>query len=83
VDGARASVAALAVQVQLHFDIVSSLEFCVRSERTLLLSSSSDCTVQLYDVITKSLIGVFGQVCLCFVSGIFLLIVHFEVIGHT
>jgi len=62
VDGACVSVTALKVEIQLHLDIVSSLQFCVWNGRTLLLSSSLDCSVQLYDVTTKSLVGVFGQV---------------------
>ena len=44
-----------------HQDMVTSLEMCVRNERTLILSASSDCSVGLWDIYGNQ-IGTFGQV---------------------
>jgi len=52
----------LELEIQLHQDIINSLEVCVRNERILIISASADCTVQLLDVTTKTVVGTFGQV---------------------
>ena len=44
--------------------MVTSLEMCVRNERTLVLSASSDCSVGLWDIYGNQ-IGTFGQVRVC------------------
>ena len=54
-------VTALKSQFQSHLDMINSLEMCVRNERLLILSASSDCSVQLWDIYGNH-IGVFGQV---------------------
>ncbi|ELU05069.1 hypothetical protein CAPTEDRAFT_229382 [Capitella teleta] len=43
-----------------HIDALSTLEIFVRNERTLILSASADCSVQLWDIYGNQ-IGVFGQ----------------------
>lgn len=55
------SCTALKSQFLCHVDMINSLEICVRNERTLILSASSDCSVQLWDIYGNH-IGVFGQV---------------------
>ncbi|KAK2183025.1 hypothetical protein NP493_327g03000 [Ridgeia piscesae] len=47
-------------QFQPHSDLISSIELCERNERTLVLSSSTDCSVALWDIYGNK-IGVFGQ----------------------
>ena len=54
-------VLAMLSQFQPHSDMVSSIELCERNERTLVLSSSTDCSVALCDIYGNK-IGVFGQV---------------------
>jgi WD40 repeat protein len=49
------------VQVQLHVDMINTLAICTRNEHLLVISTSVDCSVQLYDVTTKSIVGTFGQ----------------------
>lgn len=48
-------------QFQQHVDLISSLEVFERNERTLILSGSDDCSVQLADI-EGNAIGCFGQV---------------------
>ena len=52
---------ALHSQWQPHNDIITSLEICVRNDRTLVLSASMDCSVALWDIYGNQ-IGIFGQV---------------------
>ena len=52
---------ALQSQFQSHNDMISSLDMCTRNDRPLVLSASSDCSVQLWDVYGNK-IGIFGQV---------------------
>ncbi|KAK3094556.1 hypothetical protein FSP39_003370 [Pinctada imbricata] len=47
-------------QFQPHSDMINTLEIMERNERLLVLSSSSDCSVALYDV-RGNKIGIFGQ----------------------
>ena len=48
-------------QFQQHVDLISSIEVFERNERTLILSGSADCSVQLTDI-DGNPIGCFGQV---------------------
>ncbi|XP_074661966.1 cilia- and flagella-associated protein 337-like isoform X2 [Tubulanus polymorphus] len=50
----------LKAQWQPHVDIINSIEIFERNDRILVLTSSSDCSVALYDIDGK-LIGIFGQ----------------------
>ena len=52
---------ALHSQWQPHNDVITSLEVCLRNDRTLVLSSSVDCSVALWDIYGNQ-IGIFGQV---------------------
>nr|XP_006816071.1 PREDICTED: WD repeat-containing protein 49-like [Saccoglossus kowalevskii] len=45
---------------QPHADTINSLQLCVRNERLLIISGSSDCSVALWDIYGNH-IGVFGQ----------------------
>lgn len=47
-------------QFQQHVDLISSIEVFERNERTLILSGSADCSVQLTDI-DGNPIGCFGQ----------------------
>ena len=52
---------AMMSQFQPHLDMINSLEMLERNDRLLILSSSADCSVALWDIYGNQ-IGVFGQV---------------------
>ena len=54
---------ALHKQFQPHFDSITSIEILERFDSMLLLTSSSDCSVALWDIHGRQ-VGVFGQVTL-------------------
>ncbi|XP_064645218.1 WD repeat-containing protein 49-like isoform X2 [Lineus longissimus] len=43
-----------------HVDIINTINICERNERTLIITSSSDCSVELWDIAGNH-IGAFGQ----------------------
>lgn len=58
----------LSCQFQQHVDLISSLVVFERNERTLILSGSADCSVQLSDI-EGNAIGCFGQVKMIYILG--------------
>ena len=58
------SIPALVKQFQPHTDTINSIQLFTRSERLLVLTASSDCSVALWDIEGRH-IGIFGQVKYC------------------
>ena len=54
------NTATLFSTIQSHNDLVNSIDFCVKNERTYVIIASSDCSVSLNDL-HGTQIGIFGQ----------------------
>ena len=46
--------------IQSHSDLISSIDFCVKNEKTYVIIASSDCSVSLNEL-NGTQVGIFGQ----------------------